>query len=244
MAARRKRPWRGWVALPLAATLGLSAAPPARGQAADASLLGLLARRSLHARVALADAVAVASVERVDPGRVRLREARALVGAVPDAFELKRAPSSPPPLAAGERALLLLRGARSPYLLVDGPAELQRLPDPASEERWRRAVESLVAARADPPALLALTLSWLDPRQPDLAQAAVLGLGDPATPFQPLPAGALLRLARFARDASAPPELRRAAQFVAGRSLAGREELLARSPDLRRELERLARELP
>jgi hypothetical protein len=231
------------IALCLAASLEWSPSAPAGAQSAHAELLGFLAQRSLHARLALADAVAVASVERVELGRVHLRDAEALIGSVPGSFELKRAPSSPPPLAEGERVLLLLRGARSPYLLVDAPSELQKLPDAGTELRWRNAVLALAQKRGDPPALLELYLGWLDPTAPDLSRAGLLGLDDPTSPFPPLPAEALLRLARFAGDARAELGLRRAAHFLLGRSLADRGELLARNAQLRDALEGLGEEL-
>jgi hypothetical protein len=71
----------------------------------------------------------------------------------------------------------------------------------------------------------------------------VLGLDDPTSPFPPLSAEALLRVARFAGDARAPPELRRAAYFLLGRSLAGRDELVAGNAELRLALERIEEEL-
>ena len=233
---------RGVIALWLAASLELLPCAPAGAQSAQAGLLAFLAQRPLLARLDLADAVAIASVERVELGRVHLRDAEVLIGSVPGSFELKRAPSSPPPLAPGERALLLLRGARSPYLLVDAPAELRKLPDAAAEGRWRGAVLALSEKRGDP-ALLELYLAWLDPAAPDLARAAVLGLDDPMAPFHPLPVAALLRLARFAGDARAELELRRAAHFLVGRSLADQGQLLARNAELRDALERLGEEL-
>jgi hypothetical protein len=236
------RPTPGVIASLLAASLELLLSAPSGAQSAHAGLLGFLAQRPLLARLDLADAVAIASVERVELGRVHLRDAEVLFGSVPGSFELKRAPSNPPPLAPGERALLLLRGARSPYLLVDAPAELRKLPDAAAVGLWRGAVLALLEKRGDP-ALLELYLAWLDPAAPDLARAAVLGLDDPTAPYQPLPATALLRLARFAGDARAELELRRAAHFLVGRSLADQGELLARNRELRDALERIGAEL-
>src|SRR5262245_33454585 len=75
--------------------------------------------RSCHERLAAADVVAVVRVERVDPGRIALRLEAALASAPPAAFEAKRSPLHPPPLASGDRALLLLRGDRPPYVLTD-----------------------------------------------------------------------------------------------------------------------------
>ena len=62
------------------------------------------------------------------------------------AASLKRAPSAPPGLAVGERPLLLLRGARSPYLLVDRPGEILRVPQDADEEVWAREIGALARA--------------------------------------------------------------------------------------------------
>ncbi len=230
---------RRWVALLAAAPVALAPAAPVGAQSAGP--LDFLAQRPLHARVALADAAAIASVERVDLGRVRLRDAEALFGAVPDSFEIKRAPSRPPPLAEGERALLFLRGARPPFVLVDGPEELTKLPDARVESRWRGAILALVERRGEPPALLELYRSWLETGDSDLQRAAVLGLGDGTAAFHPLPERALLGLVGLARDARVPEPLRRGALLVARLSLAGRAEPGAL---LRRELERAGRELP
>jgi hypothetical protein len=70
--------------------------------------------RPLHVQLAGVDAVAIATVAAVGLGRIQLVEARAVLGNPPATFELKRAPSAPPPLAEGDRVLLLLRGARTP----------------------------------------------------------------------------------------------------------------------------------
>ena len=67
----------------------------------------------------------------------------------------------PPPLATGDRALLLLRGARPPYVLVDEPSEVIRLSDDAMAARWSAATRAALAARGDPAALEAVYAEWV-----------------------------------------------------------------------------------
>ena len=100
-------------------------------------------------------------VERVDQGRIALRLEDALAGSPPKAFEVKRSPLRPPPLATGDRALLLLRGARPPYVLADQPAEVIRLSDDAMAARWNAGTRAVLAARGDPAALGAVYEEWV-----------------------------------------------------------------------------------
>jgi hypothetical protein len=118
--------------------------------------------RAFHARLAAADVVAVLRVERVDEGRLAVRLEQALLGAPPAAFEVKRSPLRPPPLATGDRALLLLRGDRPPYVLADEPSEVIRLADDAMAARWSEAASGALAARGDPAALAALYADWIE----------------------------------------------------------------------------------
>jgi hypothetical protein len=120
-----------------------------------------LGPRPLHLRLAQAEVVAVVKVERVDEGRIALRLEDALAGSPPEAFEAKRSPLRPPPLATGDRALLLLRGARPPYVLVDEPSEVIRLSDDAMAARWSAATRAALAARGDPAALEAVYAEWV-----------------------------------------------------------------------------------
>ena len=107
------------LAIPVARlAAGLAITAPA--ERAPAQRLGVHGRlelpsgRPLHVRVALADAAAIATVDAVELGRIRVRDAVPVLGDVVAAFELKRAPSRPPALEPGDRALLILRGARPP----------------------------------------------------------------------------------------------------------------------------------
>jgi hypothetical protein len=118
--------------------------------------------RPFHDRVAQVDVVAVVLVEQVDEGRVRVRRESTLVGAPPESFEVKRSPLSPPPLATGDRALLLLRGDRPPYVFAGPPSELIRLSDAAMAARWQQAVGAAVARRGEPAALVPVYLEWID----------------------------------------------------------------------------------
>jgi hypothetical protein len=183
--------------------------------------------RAAHARLAAADVVAVATVEQVSEGRIRLGDARVLYGELAPRFQVKRSPASPPPLAAGDRALLLLRGARPPYVLVDRPDETIRLADPGAEARWVEAFEGWLRLREHPAAWPALYAGWIE-RGPDtLRDLAVDSLGDPKAPFQPLPAAFAARLGDEAWDAARPLPVRRAAASVAQRTAPGATRLAA-----------------
>lgn len=129
-------------------------------------------QRPLHERLALADAAAIGTIRAVEPGRIHVEAATPLWGSPGESFALKRAPSSPPPLRVGDRALLILRGARSPYLLVDRPEEICIVADRAAEARWRTAFESLRAAGQAPAALRNLDLAWLAGPDTDLRELA------------------------------------------------------------------------
>jgi hypothetical protein len=190
--------------------------------------LGLPSERPLHVRVALADAAAIATIEAVGLGRIRVRDAIPVLGDVAAAFELKRAPSRPPALEPGDRALLILRGARPPYILVDDGDETRTLFGAASEVLWREALREV--HRSLGAGLLDVYRSWLDGAQAPLRRAAVIGLGDPEAPFQPLPPLVADRLALLAIDPDADLELRRLSGRVATQSEVGRRALLVRLP--------------
>jgi hypothetical protein len=187
---------------------------------------GMADERPLHVRLAQADAVAIGSVSDSDVGRIRVRNAVGLGGEVEADFELKRAPSRPPELHPGDRVLLLLRGQRSPYLLVDRTAEILRVDDSGGEAAWHDALAALRAVGDRPGERIALYARWLDSAPPGLQRAALLGLG--AEPSLPLAIAE--RLAREATDPSAAPDVRLAAARAAGRSEVGSRELFSRLP--------------
>lgn len=203
---------------------------------AVAAVFGLSARaqhplvphaRPLHERLALADVIAAATVEDVKLGRIRVGSVRRLAGDVPERFEIKRAPSSPPPLEAGDRALFLLRGARPPYVLVDQPDETIRLADPAAEARWTAAVEALLRLHSRPAEWPALYVSWVREGPDTLRGLAVQGLTDPAAPFQPLRPALYEQLGRAAWDEGWSLPARRAAALLAIPSREGCAALVA-----------------
>src|SRR5690606_37651576 len=111
--------------------------------------------RPLHLRLAAADVVAIATVAAVTEGSVALRDAVVLRGEAAPDFELKRAPSKQIPYAVGLAFVLPLRGARSPYVLVDDAREIVTLRDDAAIAAWREALPALLAAGDDPDALRA-----------------------------------------------------------------------------------------
>lgn len=186
--------------------------------------------RPLHQRLALADVVAVGTVQEVELGRIQIRNAQVLAGSGAESFALKRAPSRPPPLESGDRAVLLLRGARPPYVLVDDAEELVVLPDAEAETRWRRALREAHAALHHPASLRDLYLVWLSGPDAGLRHAAQLGLAAPHPPFAALPDEVVRKLVRRAADPAVEPEQRRAAAYVALRSESGAEALLSGLP--------------
>jgi len=196
--------------LGLALALASGLAPAARAQHPVAPTT-----RPLPERAALADAVVVATVEEVELGRLRIANARALAGSVPERFEVKRSPGAPPPLAAGDRAILLLRGARAPYVLVDKPEETIRLGDAASEERWTAAVSAWLAVRDRPRAWVPIYLDWIDGGPDTLRELAVQGLTDPSALFQPIAPEVYAGLARAAWDVERSLPARRTAALLA-----------------------------
>jgi len=72
--------------------------------------------RPLRERTAQAELIVVARIVRLEAGRIEATAEDVLRGAAPARFEVKRSPLRPPPLAAGDRALLFLRGDRTPYV--------------------------------------------------------------------------------------------------------------------------------
>jgi hypothetical protein len=106
--------------------------------------------------------VALVRVEQIDEGRVTVQREATLAGAPPERFQVKRSPLTPPPLATGDRALLLLRGAIPPYVLADRPSEVIRLSDDAMARRWQAAVQQALAHREEPTALVPIYLDWVD----------------------------------------------------------------------------------
>jgi hypothetical protein len=137
--------------------------------------------RPFHDRVANVDVAAVVRVERVDEGRVEVVREDVLAGAPPERFEVKRSPLTPPPLATGDRALLLLRGARPPYIFADEPAEVIRLSDDAMAARWSSAVRSVLVHRDEPAELVPIYLDWIEHGPETLREIARSSLLDLAT---------------------------------------------------------------
>ena len=212
-----------WIRL-LALALCLGALPAAAQIAGH----GLPApSRPLHARLAEADVVALGTIERVELGRVQVGDAVALRGTPGERFAIKRAPSRAPDLTAGDRALLLLRGARTPYVWVDEPKEVMRLADPAGEARWRDALAELLAA-PDDVAVRDVYLEWIDGTDQELRDAATRALADRRRE-PPLPIGrdVALTRARIALDPRRPVSVRRASASIAVTDADGMRALLA-----------------
>lgn len=182
--------------------------------------------RPLHVRLALADAVAIGDVERVDLGRIAVRDARVVRGDPGETFLVKRAPSKAPDLMASDRVLFLLRGAREPYVLVDEPREILRLSDEEAAGRWRDALAELLAASSDSE-VRDVYLAWIDGDDAELREAATRALADRRKHPLPLTPEVARERARIALDPARPLATRRASAAVACADPAGTRALLA-----------------
>jgi len=171
--------------------------------------------RPLHVRIAAADVVAVGMVGPITDGRVEIRDATVLRGDAPASFEIKRSPAKSLPFATGVPAVLLLRGARSPYVLVDEPREIVLLRDTADAKRWTEALQALEAASADPNRLLQIYLAWLDGDDETLRDAAGAALADFRAPFLPLGREDALLRAHAALDPTRAASTRRVSALLA-----------------------------
>jgi hypothetical protein len=186
--------------------------------------------RPLHVRIAAADVVAVATIGAIHEGRIEVRDAALLRGDAPASFEIKRSPAAPPPFVTGVPAVLLLRGARSPYVLVDEPREVVLPPDAAAARRWTEALQALFAAGSDPGKLLHTYLVWLDGEDETMREAAAAALSDFAAPFLPLGREDALDRARAALDPRRAPAARRVSAMLAITQADGAAALLAGLP--------------
>jgi len=198
------------------------AGPPARAQH------GFVPpdERPLHERLAAARVVVIATVAEVRTGRIDFESALPVLGRVGPEFEVKRAPSRPPPWIVGDRALLLLAGARSPYRWVDRPAEAVTFADTAAERRFADALRALDAVRVDATARRDLYARWSDGPHEDLAALGHRGLSDAAGMARVMDEAFALDRARVADDPERPPAVRRRAARIAARHPAGIAALL------------------
>lgn len=174
--------------------------------------------------------VAIGTIEGNSEGRISVRDAVPVVGEPGERFELKRSPSNPPAFQTGARAILLLRGARSPYVLVDEPRENVAIAPADSEARWIDALRAARDALGEPTRLRDLYLAWIDGPDDALRQQALRGLYDVTAAFQPLPAEIPLARARMAVDPTRPAAVRNAAAAVAILGPEGAAALLAAVP--------------
>lgn len=211
------------------AALVLVAALPALAQSPVPMMHGMAqGPPALDERIARADAAALATVEAVEPGRIRLRDAGVVFGQVPGSFEVKRRPSAPLPLTVGTRTLLLLEGARSPYVVVDTPEDVPVLADEATAVRRADAVRAVRAATGDVEALRGIYVSFTEGDDETLRTEALRALLRLGGPFLPMPPATAHERARVALDARRPPAVRRAATALAVNDPAALELLLAR----------------
>lgn len=190
--------------------------------------------RPLHVRLAEADVIALGAVERVATGRFSIADAEAWRGSPGRRFEIKRAPSEAPDLVPGSRVLLVLAGARSPFVFVDEPREVTVLSDEADLDAWGAALARLATARGDPEALGQTYLAWIDGTDDGLRDLGVRGLGDREGGRVQMPEGEPLRRADAALDPTRPSEIRLASAGIAAADPASLARLLASAgrPDL------------
>jgi hypothetical protein len=186
--------------------------------------------RPLHRRLGLADAAAVVRIERVATGRITAERREVLLGDVPERFEIKRSPSKPPPLEEGDLALVLLRGARPPYVLVDEPRETIRLAGEAMQARWTDVLRRVAQGRGDPDELADLYLAWIDAGPDSLREIAFQGLRESAASSGPLLARISMDRARAAADPARAPEARRLSALLAVGSPEATAKLLPSIP--------------
>jgi hypothetical protein len=182
--------------------------------------------RPLHARLAVADAAAIVNVLRVETGRIHVELGTALHGSLPGSFAVKRSPSRPPPLEAGSRALLFLRGARPPYVLVDRPEEVVLVEDAAAEQRMASAVRALVDA-AGPAGWAETYVGWLDGDDERLRALAAAALADPKSALVPYSESVVAGRVAAALDPARPALVRRVSAGVAATRPEGVRALLA-----------------
>lgn len=169
--------------------------------------------------------IALAVIERVEEGRIAARlRGTALRGAAPAAFELKRSPLRPPPLRPGDRALLLLRGARAPYVLVDEPDELALVASDAEEASWREALPALLAAGEDLAAVAEVYARWVSAGPGPLREAAEWSFVDLLRARPELSRGP----ADYALDPRRAPDVRRSFAAIATLAPAGTQRLVER----------------
>lgn len=231
----------------LATTLAFAATAPA-GQLSHTQLLGFMSDRPLHDRVSAADVAVIGRIESVGVGRIGVRNAEVLFGEADPSFEIKRSPLHPPALMVGERALLILSGARSPYLLIERDEDLVKMIGDTMEARWAQAIRDLHAALEKPDDMTSnylawVYLEWLAQPAHDLKRAAVAGFADRRAQFHPLAASFVRALIDTASDPATDFDVRRGAAFVAGRSSAEQPELAALDPRIQQALEALDTEL-
>ena len=214
------------LAFPLVLSLLCLTGAPSRAQHP-----GLPQEASLDERLREATRIGWVRVVGSTPGRLEVALERALLGALPERFEVKRAPSNPPPLATGSHAVLLLRGERSPYVLAEAPSRvLEVAPDDAPA--LADAIAAALAAGSDPAALATLYGGWIPSADARLRDFAATGLerligdgsgdGDDA-----LRRRIALAQAGIATDAGQRIESRRAAALLALRHLDGAARLVA-----------------
>lgn len=210
--------------------LEISGGVPTEGHPQLPSLM-----RPLQERLAEADLVLVAEIVGLSDGRIEVKAALPLVGTPPERFEIKRRRSSAPPLAVHDRALLLLRGARPPYVLVDEPAETIRLVDSPGEAAWIEAVREVLAHRDDPATLAKRMLGWIDRGPATLRDTAFISLNPLLSASETLRTEVALERATAAARSELPAEARAISAQLASRSEKGQDRLvaaLARAEDL------------
>lgn len=189
--------------------------------------------RPLHVRMAEAEQAALVEVRRIDTGRIQAVRVAGLFGDVPESFEIKRAPSRPPGVVQGDWMLALMRGERSPFVLVDHKDEVAVVPE-SDRAAWLVELPEIAAlvrrgSGADRvgAALLSHYERWIDEGPESLRKLALRSLLDPAAPFAPLGPEFAARRVAAALDPDRDPTAQAGSAFAATLAAGGATRLLA-----------------
>jgi hypothetical protein len=135
--------------------------------------------------------------------------------------------SSPPPLVVGDQAILMLRGDRSPYVLVGRPQDVLHTRNPAEAAGLAEALRTVAAARKDPARLIRTYLGWIDGSLAPLQQLAAWSLPVLLAARPERANEVAADRARIAADTSRSAATRRISSQIAGRAPRGAAALVA-----------------
>jgi len=210
------------IGLALLLAVGLSGLPCAAGAQHPVPSRG----RPFHQRVPQADSVAVVQIDTVDTGRIEATLRSPMKGTLPERFQIKRAPSRPPALEAGDLVVLMLKGARPPYVLPDVGSGVIRIPNAEAERSWTPLLREAVMHPTRGEALAPLYLTWIDQGADELKESGLRGLLDPEIDTELLRNQVAMDRALAAADPQRSPTVRRISAILAVRTADGTAALL------------------